>query len=254
MRHFLSAASFFLPALTFATVAVDSSLDLSIGYHWDSYQQSATIDNDPGTSKYKNLNGPTTTLKGDISFNRSFFVSGSALYGWNTQQPSLTVPEVPTIYGEKDYLFEVGGSVGWLFDLCQNKVTLYPAFGYSYSRLKFDSARYLAVGAPFIAFGMDWEMAPKWRLHTGLEYAFAGVRREIFYAPGARLTDGSFQGPRGKLSVGYAITDQWSLGLGAQVRYLFSQKKNFTINGGFAENMQTKWLGYQGFMSARYSF
>lgn len=242
-----------LPALAAASVQTTAMVNLSGGYRIDRYEQKSVISSAPTTATFKDFGSATIDLDGHLSFNRDFFVRSFGSYGFMTKAPKLIATGTSDTIGAKKYVFAVGGAVGWQFNFACDKVTLSPEFGYDYSRLKFDNARYIAVGAPFVGLALTWDFTRKAAMDFGFEYAFAGARREIFFS-GGKLTDGTFQGPKVKLLFTYNFTPRWSMGAGYTYRYLFSKKRDFTLSAGNIDGLKTTWTTHHAKVNVGYTF
>lgn len=243
-----------LPAFAAASVQTTATMDLAVGYRIDRYEQKSVINNAAGSATFKDLGSTTIDLSGRLSFNHDFFVRSFGSFGFMTQTPKLSIAGGSDSLGEKKYAFAVGGAVGWQFNFSCDAIALFPEFGYDYTRLKFDSARYIGVGAPFAGLGLTWDFTRKAALNFGFEYAFAGARREIFYRDGDKITSGSFQGPKGKIDLTYNLNPQWSLGAGYTFRYLFSNKRDFTLTAGSVNGLNTTWTTHRAMVNVGYTF
>jgi len=248
-RYFL-----LLPAFAAAAVQTTTTINLAGGYRIDRYEQDVVIDSIPGVATYKDFGSATVDLNARTSFNHDFFFRTFGAYGFMMRHPTLTITDEGDVIGEKKYVFAVGGAVGWQFNFANDSVTLSPEFGYDYTRLKFDSQRYIAVGAPFIGLTLTWDFTRQAALDTGFEYAFAGARREIFFNNSDKITSGSFQGPKAKLQFTYNFTPHWSMGAGYAFRYLFTKQKNVTLTAGSVSRLKTTWTTHCAKVNVGYTF
>lgn len=247
-----------LPFLAYGLHNISGTLSTDIGYRFDTWRLNGQLSGSEVIEKAQNLEGMSLGLNGRLLLD-NFYLRGRGSALLTLSRPNYLrmvggTPQTSLRLDKREgYNFEA--AFGYPFYWGCDFISLAPEIGFSYQSLALTRGKSVKAGTPFIALASGVKVAPNWHLNLGFGYHFLGLNRaDIVHGSNlgvAKETKGTYSGTDLKVSLDFSPVESWSIGIGYQFKYLFTERKDYTSTFTHA-NM--RWITNTATFNLAYTF
>jgi len=247
-----------LPFLAYGLTNVTGTIGGDIGYRFDKWKLQGDLSGSKVIEKAQNLEGMTIGLDGRLLLD-DFYLRGRGSFMLTLSNPNylrmVGGTQQTSIRLDSKYGYNIDAAFGYMFFWGCDFISLAPEIGFAYQSLDLTTNKTVSAGTPFIGISSGVKVAPDWYFALSLSYHFYGYNSADIIngsnLSASKETKGAYSGPDLKLMLNYVPVEHWSVGLGYQFKYLYTNRKDYTAT---LTRANMRWLTNTATLNLAYTF